>query len=222
MYKRIVIRMPNWIGDLVMATPILHDIRSAFPNAHIVVVCVASIASILEKDPNINGLITFRRAKSKLSHFNGDQVVSQIREGEFDVAISLTNSTSSARWFQRAGVKKRLGFSHFLRRPFLNLAVQYPDTIEEQHLVLTYKHLLKRIGLPPTSSLPRLYVSSDEKKSARQLVHTIPSQKWVGINPGAAYGTAKCWLPDRFQQVAKQLIEEDEEVVVLFFSSLDT
>ena len=59
--KNIIVRMPNWIGDLVMATPVLADLRKAFPEAHITAMCRAPNSELLQHDPNINELFNFHK-----------------------------------------------------------------------------------------------------------------------------------------------------------------
>ncbi len=64
--KNILIRMPNWIGDFVMATPILSDLRKKFPSASITVMAKDPLVSLLEKDPEVDELFSFRRNKAVL------------------------------------------------------------------------------------------------------------------------------------------------------------
>ncbi|MDN3504957.1 MAG: lipopolysaccharide heptosyltransferase II [Rhabdochlamydiaceae bacterium] len=220
-YEKIIVRMPNWIGDLVMATPILHDLRYAFPKAHIAVLCVNPVAQILKKDPNINQIITFDRLPKKLDRLRGGEVIEKISKENFDLGVLLTNSISSAYWFYKAGVKQRLGFGKGARRVFLNFRAYEPDDIQSRHQVMTYKQILARVGLPPSSAKPMLYITKDEKLAVKKFINPKFS-KVVGINPGAAYGSAKCWLPKRFAKVAKDLIDNDDEVQVIFFGTQET
>ncbi|MEX0961634.1 MAG: hypothetical protein WDZ28_02110 [Simkaniaceae bacterium] len=54
--------MPNWIGDLVMATPLLQDIRGAYPKAEITAMVKKPLSELLLKDPNINELFSFSKS----------------------------------------------------------------------------------------------------------------------------------------------------------------
>lgn len=220
-YQKIIVRMPNWIGDLVMATPILQDLRYAFPRSHITALVQSPLADILEMDPHVNEIIPFKRASSYWDHFQGNQVVPRIRGGKYDLGVLLTNSLSSAWWFWRGGVKQRLGFKGHGRSCLLSTKGSFPENRESQHLVLTYKHLLARMGIPPTSSSPKLYLSESEKQGALRLIPPGGS-KLIGINPGAAYGSAKCWLPDRFTAVASDLLNHDPDIRIAFFGDQKT
>jgi heptosyltransferase-2 len=221
--KNIIVRMPNWIGDLVMATPILTDLRMAFPEASITAMVYEKIGPLIEADPAIDELFLFSRAKGMIRRIRQRNIVEKLRDGNYDLGLLLTNSFSSAWRFWQGGVKNKVGFSGDGRSFLLDQAVPFPKERKMQHLVLTYKALLEHIGIPRSKTAPRLFLKKDEKKGAWDFVKRfdIPAEaKLIGINPGAAYGSAKCWLPERFREVAKRLIDEDPTHFVLFFGDL--
>lgn len=213
--KRILIRMPNWIGDLVMGTPILTQMRKRFPLAHITAACQGKLGQLLECDPSVDQVLVFNKPKSRREKA---QIIQQFREVDADLGILLTNSFSSAWWFWRAGVKRRLGFNKGWRTPLLTHPLNFPEAIETQHLVLTYQELLEPLG-GSSSTAPNLFVTPDELVAAHQQLTSLGvgvGVTIVGINPGAAYGSAKCWLPERFREVTERLLE-DSSIVVLYF-----
>lgn len=59
--EKIIVRMPNWIGDLVMATPVLSDLRKAYPKAHITAMCRTPISELLREDQDIDELFALAR-----------------------------------------------------------------------------------------------------------------------------------------------------------------
>lgn len=208
---KIVVRMPNWIGDLVMATPILADLRAAYTDAHITALCRAPIAELLQHDPAIDELIAFQKGV--------ENVARRLRDGCYDLGVLLTHSFSSAWWFWQGNVKQRLGYVSSARRWLLNLPAEFPDQMGQQHLVITYKMLLEQLEIPPSETPPRLFVSEEEKLKARQMLRDrgVPDDAIViGINPGAAYGSAKCWLPERFRMVAERLLSHTNVAIVFF------
>lgn len=218
--KNIIVRMPNWLGDLIMATPVIADLRAHFPEATITAMCQSSLAPVLKHDPNLNEVYGYKRPSGWIHHPEHWAIIEKLRYGKYDLGVLLTNSFSSAWWFWLGRVKKRIGFAGNVRSLLLSKAVAFPPETETQHLVLTYKALLKPLGIPLSNTSPRLYITPEERDEANALLkrfgvivgkHTI-----VGINPGAAYGTAKCWLPDRFHAVTQKLIE-DPNVRVIYF-----
>lgn len=221
--KSIIVRMPNWVGDLVMATPILQDLREHFPKAEITAMCEENVAPLLEHDPAVDQLFQFTRAKKFFRRIAERNIVAKLKEGDYDLGILLTNSFSSAWRFWQGNVKKTLGYRADCRSFLLTHPVPFSKKRFEQHLVLTYKELLKPLGIPISETLPRLIVTEEEVREAWEFVKRFditPESKIIGMNPGAAYGTAKCWLPERFTAVAKQLVEADPKHVVLFFGDL--
>lgn len=218
--KNIIVRMPNWLGDLVMATPVLADLRKHWPQANITAMCQSNVAQLLKFDPNINELYSYKRPSGWIHRSQHGEIIKAIRHGEYDLGVLLTNSFSSAWWFWRGHVRNRIGFATHGRSLLLDKAVAFPAQKETQHLVITYKELLAPLGISPSDTAPQLFVSPQEKAAAQELLRNqginIGEDVIVGINPGAAYGSAKCWLPDRFVEVTKRLLEDPKVHVVYF------
>jgi heptosyltransferase-2 len=218
--KNIIIRMPNWLGDLVMATPILHDVRHRCKNAHITAMCQSNVAPLIRDDPHIDEIFSFKRPSGWIHRFRHANLTEKLQRGEYDLGILLTNSFSSAWLFWRGHVKNRMGFSGNMRDLLLNKAIPFPKEKESQHLVLTYKSLLIPLGIPISDTPPRLYVSEKEILNAQETLAKYGAVKGkhliIGVNPGAAYGSAKCWLPERFREVTHRLLENLNLFVIYF------
>lgn len=216
--KNIIVRMPNWLGDLIMATPILADLRNHWPEAKITAMCQGQVGTLLEADPHLNEIFAFRKPSGWIHHRHIADIIDPLRQGHYDLGILLTNSFSSAWWFWRGNVQNRVGYATHWRRLLLNVPVSASHQ-ENQHQVVTYKKLLAPLGIPVSNTAPCLYLKEEELVEVqRTLAHcgVLPEQIIVGVNPGAAYGSAKCWLPERFRQVVEKLLK-NPKVVVLFF-----
>lgn len=165
--KRIVVRMPNWLGDVVMATPCLQDIKQAFPDASVTAMCQGAVGDLIQGNPYVDQILRFKKISGWVHTALHPNLLLPLKKEEFDLGVLLTNSFSSAYWFWRAGVKERYGFATHCRSLLLNHPVQVPKDIEERHLVEIYKDLLIPLGISPSDTLPRLYVSPEEKKVAK-------------------------------------------------------
>jgi len=196
--------MPNWIGDFIMAIPVLHDLRNALPQAEITVFAKEHLLSLVSRDPNISRLLPFSEEA--------------LKGKEYDTGILLTNSFSSALGMFKAKVRQRIGFTDFLRWPLLTERISIGKLKSEQHHVITYKMLLKPLDIEASDTEPKLFLTHEEIDQARLKVSS--NKKVIGINPGAAYGSAKCWPADRFREVAQYLLEKGHEVI--FFGDLKT
>ncbi len=221
--QNILVRMPNWLGDLVMSTPVLKELRERWPEAKITACCRGTLGSIIQEDPNLNAIINFNPSKHWFATSTEGDIIDSLKKGQYDLGLLLTNSFSSALMFYKGCVKHRLGYADNCRSFLLNHSIPYPEARNSQHLVSTYKMLLRPLGIPLSGSDPTLYITKQETAHAsKQLLDFgfSPDDIIVGINPGAAYGSAKCWLPDRFKAVAEKLLKKPN-VKVIFFGDRD-
>lgn len=217
--KNIIIRMPNWLGDAVMATPLLDELRAAFPHSRLTVMCQANIAPLFENDVAIDEVFSFKKSSGWIRGHRPD-IMNTLSLGKYDLGVLTTNSFSSAWWFFFGNVKNRLGYATNMRSILLNKAVSFPEKKETQHQVITYKMLLEPLGIPISDRDPRLYLAPQEVEAAKVRLQrqgaVYGKNTIIGINPGAAYGSAKCWLPDRFVAVSKRLLEDPNTYLVYF------
>ena len=221
--KNIIVRMPNWIGDLIMATPVLVDLRNFFPEARITAMCRAPLGDVLKEDPLIDEVFSFKRVKGFSRRAEERNIIEKLQKGSYDLGVLLTHSFSSAWWFWQGKIPHRIGYVGHWRRFLLTIPVAFPKLVKKQHLVTTYKMLLEPLGISLSETAPRLILQNQEIEEAQQLLsrHAVSGGFLVGINPGAAYGSAKCWLPERFREVTERLLA-DEKVFIVYFGDQST
>ncbi len=145
----------------------------------------------------------------------------KIREGAYDVGILFTNSLSSSWFFFVGGVKRRIGYRNQFRNLLLTDAIEKPN--EKMHHVDLYKHLLTSLSIPVSRSLPHLFLTQEEIDYMRDVLTSFgveKGKKIVAINPGAAYGSAKCWPEERFKELAHVLSFED--IFIVFIGDVKT
>ncbi len=217
--SNILVRMPNWLGDFVMATPILTDLRHHWPEAKITAMCQGALSTVIQEDPNITSRLSFVRPKNIFDRKGIANLLGQLKKEPFDLGILLTNSFSSAYWFWKGGVQHRVGYQTHGRTFLLNHGFPFPKEKEQQHLVVTYKMLLEPLGIPVSNTPPSLVITDEEKNRVGLQCDQMGVQAddfIIGINPGAAYGSAKCWLPERFKQLTKKLLEK-KTIKIFYF-----
>lgn len=217
--RKIIVRMPNWLGDFVMATPILTDLRHHWPEAKITVMSQGILNTVIQEDPHIDEMFDFKRSRDWSQVKNRKNIIDPLKNGHYDLGVLLTNSLSSAWWFWRGNVQNRIGYATHGRSLLLDYPIPFPLQRDSQHLVITYKMLLEPLGIPVSKTSPCLYLTSQEQQSARDKLVSYGVQSsdlLIGVNPGAAYGSAKCWLPERFKQLTLKLLSNPKLKIIYF------
>src|SRR5271156_6116457 len=181
-YSNILIRATNWIGDAVMCLPALRAIRHRFPEAHITILAKSWVADLYAQETFTDQMLMCD-AKPWWS------VALELRRHRFDCAILLQNAFGAAWVACMAGIPTRIGYNRDGRALLLTRAVTVPKRGEiPRHERFYYLELLRRAGLIDT--LP-----------ASEAIHlgrtaAANGNRVIGVSPGAAYGTAKRWLPE--------------------------
>ena len=218
---RIVIRMPNWLGDLVMALAAVEDVKKAYPKAHLCIVCLSSYADLIKRCLAISDVIEIKK-KGFLQIL---QTSYEIRKRNFTHGVLFTNSFSSALIFFLARVKQRVGYSKDLRSFLLTSSYCFPKDRSKEHHVIFYKKLLLLLSVPLSIQGPKIEKNCLEITLAKNLLKKCGVNDCdivIGINPGAAFGSAKCWLPSRFQEVTTFLLSYNPKIKVIFFGDIKT
>ena len=212
--QRILVRCPNWVGDLVMATPALKAIRTGFPQAHITWLVKSHVKGIIEPLPLHDEIIEYddphdhRRTVGLLS------CSLRLRREKYDLAVVLPNSFSSALMVFLAGIKRRVGYSREARGFMLTDPLSPPrdgSRIVPIPMVEYYLKITDSLRCPRPSSLPELAVSPLTQQIAKDLLTRMGANEkrlLITLIPGAAYGSSKCWKPEYFAHVADHLIDK--------------
>lgn len=191
MTERILVRAPNWVGDVVLALPALRDLRRAFPKARLTVLARPWVSGLYGAVPEVDALL----------HSRGHRADVAALRDRFDIAVLLPNSFGTAFTAWRAGIAERWGYATDGRGFLLTRGCPVPIAVRGRSQVHYYRAMIEGLGLPtdgpPDASLACPPAWSDE--AAALLGGEGP---WIGVNPGAFYGTAKRWIPERFAAVA--------------------
>lgn len=225
MSQTIIVRMPNWIGDLVMAMPVLSSLRQAYPSSKITAMALRSQASLLYRHPDIDEVFQFDRVNIFTRSSKKRNIVKKIIYGQYDLGIILPNSFSAAWLFWQGKVKRRIGYKGNLRSWLLTDSIPQSLQQSNHHMVIMYQLLLTSLSIPFRVTAPTIYLEPVEIEYARNCFQTygIPEGAPIlGINMGAAYGNAKCWPEKKFHLLAKKLIEDHPLLHLIFFGDQST
>ena len=202
---RVVIRSSNWLGDAVMTTPAVQAIKRGRPDMHLAVLVKAKLAEYWRRIPEVDEVISIEP---------GDSVFGVARKlrGRFDATVVLPNSIRSALEPWLAGVPRRVGYPAQWRRLLLNqicAASKKQRPQPARHQVFHYLQLARFIGAEIGAT-----EVSDFFQNAPRKQHPGPLK--IGICPGAEYGPAKRWMPERFAQAANDVSARCDCEWVLF------
>jgi heptosyltransferase II len=209
--RQILVRSPNWLGDAVMSLPVLSGLQRLFPGAGLTVLAARRVAPLFAALPGVVETVTYPVGRGKW------QVLWQLR-GRFDLALALPNSLESALGLFLVGVPTRVGYNTDARRLLLNVAVSGRRQLAGLHTVYYYLALLQAFREVASYRPPALSLRDREIEAAAQVLAEaqLPGYgPWVGLSPGAAYGPAKRWPPERFGALGAALQQEFRARLVL-------
>ncbi|MCU0726899.1 MAG: lipopolysaccharide heptosyltransferase II [Planctomycetes bacterium] len=210
---KIVVRIPNWVGDVVMATPALRAIRAHHADAEITVLGLPSGEKILRGSPRHQRCEVYDREGKDRGFFGMGRVAKRLRAHGFDLAVCLPNSFSSAYIFWRAKATRRLGTDYGKRGWMLTDRFRPAMTghrREPRSMVEHYADVLGTIGIPRGTADLELFETERGKRHAARTLELLglgEEDRLVAINPGASFGASKLWVPERFAAVADRLRE---------------
>ncbi|HMK42831.1 MAG TPA: lipopolysaccharide heptosyltransferase II [Dissulfurispiraceae bacterium] len=216
--RKILIRGVNWIGDAVMTLPAIRAVRRAYPKAYIAVLAKPSVAPVYEHLPGIDEVILQYDYHEGL--WGRIKMAMELRKKHFSTAILLQNAFGAALTAFLAGIPERIGYDRDGRGFLLTKAIPYHNEDMAMHHIKYYLHLLNRAGMPAEYERPALVITLQEHLKARKRL-AGPPRPLLGLNPGATYGSAKRWYPDRFAEVGNWFIRTTGGSVVIFGSKTE-
>lgn len=221
---KILVRATNWLGDAVMSLPALRTLRARFPEAEITVLARPWVAALYEGERSIDRVIPLAVASGPRDWAAKWKLGRALRRENFDLAVLLPNSFESAAIVWLSGARRRIGYARDGRSSLLTDAIDPPKPGETpRHERYYYPELLRRAGL--IDALPQIdAIHFDSLDAARTrgkaaFAARAISGPVIGVNPGAAFGGAKRWLPERFAEAARQLAERHGATVAIFGSA---
>ncbi|NQT89479.1 lipopolysaccharide heptosyltransferase II [bacterium] len=219
--KRIVVRAPNWVGDVVMATPTFRALRENYPDSHLALVCKSYVRPILDGSPWFDEII--ETEGSGFASFR--ELTARLRKDRFDLAVLLPNSMRAALEAFCGRARRRIGYNRRGRGVLLTDRIAPP--LDERgrflptNMVDYYLTLCMHIGCQNLSQREELHVTEACEARADAVLEKYgidPDIQLIGINPGGAFGSSKLWSANRYAAVADELADRTNCRVMLFGS----
>jgi len=212
--RRLLVVMPSWLGDTVMATPTLRALRQLYPDAHIAALTSRSLRAVLRPCPWVDRILTTDRSGGK--RVTPLRLARRLAAGRFDMAVLLPNSFRSALLMAMAKILRRVGYDRDGRGWLLTDRLK-PRRAGGRFVPVPtigyYLDLARHLGaVDPDASMTLATRPADDERARRILTRAgvagDGSRPFVLLNPGASYGDAKMWYPDRFAAVADRCAEQ--------------
>ncbi len=208
---KLAIFLPNWIGDVVMATPAVRALREHYARAECIVVCKPYVREVLAGSSWFDGHLLLDRGRAWSQSWPA--VAWKLRREGIDLAVLFPNSFRAALVASLAGSKRVVGFKRYMRGWMLTDSLE-PTRDEHGRLVPCpviddYNRIAMAAGTPAPGHRMELFTTPADEAAADAVHASLnirPGDPVVCLNPGAAFGAAKHWPEQYFAQLANDLI----------------
>ena len=217
-FSRILITRMKFIGDVVLTTPVIRSVRTAYPHAYIAYMGEKGAVSLLEHNPNLDEIIPFDFSRPTV--IEQPRVALLLRRRKFDLVLDLFGNPRSALLSYLSGAGTRVGADRKGRGKFYTLRVR--DDGKPKTAVQFHNQFIDAVGIKPTYDRTEIVLTDYERREGRIYLQWLDyennpldmTRPIVGIHPGATW-PAKKWMPDRFGSLADMLTAKTRAQVLM-------
>jgi heptosyltransferase-2 len=206
--RRLLVRLPNPLGDAVMATPALRALRRGLPDAEITVLGLPHHEGLLRGNQSFDAYIPLRGRGWR-------DVVARARELRgrgYDAAVVLPDSARAALDPFAARIPVRIGYARDLvRRALLSHAIDPPRERGQRvaiSMIERYLRVARALGVRDAGDALDLHVSGAAAQRADEglaRAGVASGDRVLLVTPGAAFGASKLWPPEHFARTCDEL-----------------
>ncbi|MBI3462026.1 MAG: lipopolysaccharide heptosyltransferase II [Planctomycetes bacterium] len=206
--------LPNWIGDVAMATPTLRALRRHFgPQAHLVGIMRPYVRDVLAGTPWLDEVVLYD-PRGNGPALRGWPFLRTLRACRLDTVVLLTNSLRTAVWARLSGAQRRVGYSRAGRGPLLTHPLLpphdgrrfIPTPAVDYYLNLAY--LLGCLRESPRLELATVPADEQAADAVWDRLQLPRDEPVVALNSGGAFGAAKSWPAEYFARLASRIANE--------------
>jgi len=213
---RILVIKLRYVGDVLLATPVLSRLRESFPKVHLAMLVNPGTDDLVRDHPALDEVLVLERGNLARQW----RFVRDLRRRQFDLVIDLTDADRSALLSRLSGSPMRLGYNSEGRwRGALYTQVVEADRFA-MHTVRYHLKAMEALGLAGSPGAPLLTVAPEARREADRLLQKAGvdgARPFVCLHPGARWWF-KAWPAERFAALA-DLIQTETPAQVLFLGS---
>jgi len=219
--------LPNWIGDVVMATPTLRALRKRIGSSgKLVGVMRPYVADVLAGTPWLDEAV-FYDPKSKRPELRSRGLAAELRKRELDAVILLTNSLRTGVLAWLSGAKRRIGYARAFRGPLLTDKLTAPIAGRTWYgkprytpapVLDYYLETAYAFGCPSESPQLELALRPEDRAAADEAwreLHLPAAGHTIVLNSGGAFGAAKLWPNEYFAELARRIVRTTNHHVLV-------
>ncbi len=217
--RRILVRGVNWVGDTIMTYPTLEVLKKLFPQTHISILIQDHLMELWKTFPFVDEIISFKRNRGLGSLFSDLNLASSLRKRKFDLAIIFPRSFHSAFQIFLAGIPIRVGYQNGGRFILLTHRISRGVEIYRIPRIRYYMKLIEPFGNIEKIPSPHIFLRDEDRRWAYETLKDsglLDGRPIIGLNPGATYGLAKCWYPDRFAELGRRISNKWNATLLIF------
>ncbi|MGZ5781612.1 MAG: lipopolysaccharide heptosyltransferase II, partial [Burkholderiaceae bacterium] len=220
--QRILIISPNWVGDAVIAQPLLRLLKQQDPNCTIDVLAPSWVAPVWRAISEVDAVLETPFKHGALQLRERWKFAQQLRKRGYAAAYVLPNTLKFALIPWLAGIPRRVGYKGEMRYGLINV-MHHKSPHAARPMVSFYAALANAPApaAPSPGDLPRptLTVTQAQLDSASVRLGLQPGSRLIAFAPGAEFGPAKRWPANHFAELAKIIRKNYPDVQIVMLGS---
>jgi heptosyltransferase-3 len=220
--RRILVVQTQRLGDVLCSTPLFTALRNQFPLAHIEALVHSPHDALLHENPDLNGILTYDRFSTHRSLINRLKFIGELKERQFDWALSIHAASSVAFALWHSGIPWRTCVWRYgaYRKPHwghsFHQHIRQDRRVGNKHEIEHNLDVLRELGIDPQHQGYKVVLAPAERESVRDLLRKLgrdESRKLAIVHPGHGGGRQE-WETARYAAVADGLAERGYQVAI--------
>ena len=218
--RKILVRVNNWIGDVVMISPAMRAVRKAFPEAEITLLAKTWVLDALRGSPYYDHLIEYDREGDHAAWHGRWKLIERLRKERFDLALLFQKAFEAGLFARMARIPRRVGFQSDSRGWLLTDPLPLP---REGHHAEQFLRIVEALGVEVADRRLSYHLAPQARDGALRFLakHGIHQGALrIALHPGASK-PPRAWHAERFGEVAAALVRDYRATPLLFGTGYD-